>query len=187
MRRAKQAESERAKKRAKTSDKEEPASDSDSHSDSSDGPVSLIDSDDDKLTTKSSSTAEVVSKDDLARESSSNKASPLPHASLPGANNSTRDLRSLSKANTQVFIQMSGMSTYKETLKELNQQLLQCDLDDTAVVKKLLDKHLERLQNAGNGTCEANGMIMLHRASPSLAMQRRGMPTCYLLTMASTG
>jgi Rad3-related DNA helicase len=118
-----------------------------------------------KLTTRPSPTVEVVSKDDLAGESSSNKASPLPHAPL-------RDLESLSKADTQVFIQMSEVSTSKEMPKKLNQQLLQHDLDDTSAVKKLLDKHLERLRDAGNGTHEANGNASSRLSKSGTATKR---------------
>jgi len=67
MGRTKQAESDRAAKRAKLDDDD----DSDTHSASSDGSVSLLDSDASDAGNESSSVAKGVSKDDLARKSSS--------------------------------------------------------------------------------------------------------------------
>ena len=75
MGRAKHADSERAKKRAKTSGKEDEDDDSDSHSDSSDGSASPIDSDEGELSNKPPTAVEVVSKDEPARKSSSSAKS----------------------------------------------------------------------------------------------------------------
>ena len=167
--RAKQEASDRAKKRAKTEGKEKASdNDSDSSSDSSDGSVSIVDSDDGKPTTKSSPSVQVVSKDDPARKSSSNKVSSLPR----DPTNSAPGLKSLRKNDTQFFIASSGITTHEETLKELNQQLLQYDFDDTDAVKKLLNRHLERLENAGNGTHEAGGNASARLSKSGNAMKR---------------
>ena len=71
MGRTKQAESDRAAKRAKVTEKEGADDDSDAHSVTSDGSFSFVDSDEGELTNESSSNVEVVSKDGLARKSSS--------------------------------------------------------------------------------------------------------------------
>ena len=71
MGRTKQAESDRAAKRAKLTEREGTDDDSDAHSVTSDGSFSLADSDEGELTNEPSSNIEVVSKDGLARESSS--------------------------------------------------------------------------------------------------------------------
>ena len=171
-----QIESDRAKKRAKTGDKEKASdSDSGSSSDSSSGAVSLIDSDDDKPTTKSSSTVQVISKGDPAWKSSSNKGSPLPRDSP----NSASGRISLRKNDTQFFIALSGITTYEEILKELNQQLLQHDFDDNDAVKKLLNKHLERLENAGNGTYEAGGNASARLSKSGNVMKRYTELLCF--------
>ena len=162
-------ESDRAKKRAKTGDKEKASdSDSGSSSDSSNGSVSFIDSDDGKPTTKSSPTVQVVSKGDPARKSSSNKGSPLPRDSP----NSAPGRKSLRKNDTQFFIALSGITTYEEILKELNQHLFQHDFDDNDAVKKLLNRHLERLENAGDGTCEAGSNASARISKSGNVMKR---------------
>jgi hypothetical protein len=170
MGRTKLDASDRAKKRAKTDDKEKANDDDDSESssDSSDGSASFVDSDDGKSTTKSSSSVQVVSKDDPARKSSSNKVSLLPR----DPTNSAPGLKSLHKNDTQFFIALSGITTCEEMLKELNQQLLQHDFDDTDAVKKLLNRHLERLENAGNGTCEAGSNASARLSKSGNVMKR---------------
>ena len=140
-----------------------------------DGAVSLIDSDDDKPTTKSSSTVQVISKGDPAWKSSSNKGSPLPRDSP----NSASGRISLRKNDTQFFIPLSGITTYEEILKELNQQLLQHDFDDNDAVKKLLNKHLERLENAGNGTYEAGGNASARLSKSGNVMKRYTELLCF--------
>ena len=169
MGRTKQEASDRAKKRAKTEGKEKASdNDSDSSSDSSDDSVSLVDSDDGKQTTKSSPSVQVVSKDDPARKSSSSKVSLLPRDST----NSALSLKSLSTTDPQFFIALSGITSYEEILKELNQQLSQYDFDDTDTVKKLLTRHLERLENAGNGTYEAGGNASARLSKSGHVMKR---------------
>jgi hypothetical protein len=152
-----QVESERAKKRAKTHNKEKASDDSESSSDSSDGSVSLIDSDGDKPTTKPPATVEVVSKDDLSRQSSSNNTSPRPKVSSPGARNKVGRQVMTIKVDPQTFIEMRGMDTYEEILAELNKTLEQYSLDDAPVFKKLLEHHHARIDRAGTGTYEASG------------------------------
>ena len=121
--------------------------------------MSIIDSDEGGLTNKSPSTVEVVSKDDIARKFSSEKASPRPEVSLSGATNEHGRQIMTIKVYPQTFIQMRGMSTYEEILKELNQQLAQYDLDDTPVLKKLLEKHPKRLSKSGNATKRYNDLL----------------------------
>ena len=152
MGRTKPADDERAKKRAKTSGKEDAADESDCHSDSSDDSVSLIDSDEGELSNKPSPAVEVVSKDDLARKSSSSAEST--RISSPGADSDSRSITI--KSGPQTFIAMHDVDTYKMAITELNQQVT-LDLDDDTAIKKLVDKHLKRLSDANTGVYDSDG------------------------------
>ena len=154
MGRTKPADDERAKKRAKTGDKEDAADDSDSHSDSSEGSVSLIDSDEGELSNKPPPAVEVVSKVDLARKSSSSAEST--RISSPGASSDSNSRSITIKSGPQTFLAMHDVDTYKMAFTELNQQVT-LDLDDDAAIKKLVDKHLKRLSEASTGAYDSDG------------------------------
>ena len=151
MGRSKQAESDRAAKRAKLDDDD----DSDTHSASSDGSVSLLDSDASDAGNESSSVAKGVSKDDLVSKSASASKSTRHETSPSGGK--AKDAKKIISVNAdpQTFIQLSGLDAYNETIKQTNLQLT-LDLDDTSL-KKLQDKYLKRLSDASSGTHEASG------------------------------
>jgi hypothetical protein len=127
--------------------------DSDASSDSSVGNVPLVDSDGE---------SEGVSKNVLARQSSSVKTSPRPKVSSPGATNKGGGQVMTIRVDPQTFIEMRGMDTHEEILAEISQTLKQCNLDDAPVFKKLLERHHARIDSAGNGTREPSSTCLIN-------------------------